>query len=358
MTLHLTAQVPSVWIVLTDTTDRYSASVIMALAYGRHPKSYEDPDVRAVYRCLTRLGVALRPGSWKVDAYPFLKYIPGYLKELQDGYTEERALFKRLLNEVKAKIERKEVIPESFGKYILERQAELELSDDETAYLAGSMFGAGTDTSASAISIVVMASACYPAAQARVQEELDVVVGRERAPELDLMSIGAREHGKLPQLMAFVLETFRWRPVSAGGFPHKAMKDIVWNNYLIPKGATVSGNVWSVGRDPAYFPDPEKFDPQRWLNTEGKIKDDLRSFTFGFGRRVCPGQHLATTSVFLNTSLLFWAFNIRKDPSSPIDELAFTKSANAHPLPFKVIFEPRAASSMDGIKALLEDYGM
>ncbi|KAJ3505865.1 hypothetical protein NLJ89_g7189 [Agrocybe chaxingu] len=341
-----------------DHAKRYSASVVMALAYGRHPKCYEDPDVQSVNRCLTRLGVTLRPGIWKVDAYPFLKYVPGYLKELQDGHAEELALFKRQLNEVKAKIERKEAIPESFGKYILEQQAELGLSDDETAYLAGSMFGAGTDTTASAISIVVMASACYPAAQARVQDELDAVVGRERAPSLDLMNIGAREQEKLPQLMAFVLETFRWRPVSAGGFPHKAMKDIIWNNYLIPKGATVSGNVWSVGRDPAYFPDPEKFDPQRWLNTEGKIKDDLRSFTFGFGRRLCPGHHMATASVFLNTSLLLWAFNIKKDPSSPIDELAFTKSANTHPLPFKVIFEPRAASSMEGIKALLEDYGV
>ncbi|KAJ3503289.1 hypothetical protein NLJ89_g8497 [Agrocybe chaxingu] len=56
-----------------DHAKRYAASVIMSLAYGRHPKSFEDPDVRAVYRCLTRLGFALRPGAWKVDAYPFLK---------------------------------------------------------------------------------------------------------------------------------------------------------------------------------------------------------------------------------------------------------------------------------------------
>ena len=41
----------------------------------------------------------------------------------------------------------------------------------------------------------------------------------------------------------------------------------------------------SVGRDPAYFPDPEQFNPQRWLNEEGKINEDLKSFPFGFGRR-------------------------------------------------------------------------
>lgn len=105
--------------------DRYSASVVMALAYGKTPQSYDDPDVVAVNRCLTRLGNNLRPGMWKVDTYPFLRYvvalidnsrvhrslisdntsyIPGYLKELQDGHDEELKLFKRQLRDVKIKM--------------------------------------------------------------------------------------------------------------------------------------------------------------------------------------------------------------------------------------------------------------
>ena len=76
--------------------------------------------------------------------------------------------------------ERGQETPQSFGKYLLERQQELELSDNETAYLAGSIFGAGSDTTASAISISIMAGACFPKAQAKVQEELDNVIGKER----------------------------------------------------------------------------------------------------------------------------------------------------------------------------------
>jgi hypothetical protein len=47
----------------------------MALAYGESVNSYDDPLVQSVIRCLTRMGNAARPGYWKVDAFPFLKYI-------------------------------------------------------------------------------------------------------------------------------------------------------------------------------------------------------------------------------------------------------------------------------------------
>ncbi|KAJ8076753.1 hypothetical protein AAF712_000376 [Marasmius tenuissimus] len=334
-----------------DHAKRYAAAVVMALAYGKIPDSYEDPEVQAVNRCLTRLGYAMRPNAWKVDTFPFLKYIPGYLKELQDGHQEELNLFKSQLQEVRDQIARNESIPSSFGKYLIEKQAELGLDDNETAYLAGSMFGAGSDTTASAISVAVMAAACYPEAQKKVQEELDQVIGKDRAPTF-------ADQDSLPQTMAFVLESFRWRPVTSGGFPHKATKDIVWNNYVIPKGSTVIGNVWSVGRDPEYFPDPETFNPQRWLTSEGKIRDDIKSYPFGFGRRVCPGQHMATASTFINTAIQLWAFDVKEDPKSKIDTLAFTESANAHPLPFDVVFSPRISGGWEGVRDAFEDYGM
>jgi hypothetical protein len=64
-----------------------------------------------------------------------------------------------------------------------------------------------------------------------------------------------------------------------------------------------------------------------------------------------------SSSIFLNTALLFWSFHIKRDPTSPLDEWAFTESANTHPLPFRVIFEPRTVSSLAALKEMLEDYG-
>ncbi|KAG6806503.1 hypothetical protein H0H93_001189, partial [Arthromyces matolae] len=134
-------------------------------------------------------------------------------------------------------------------------------------------------------------------------------------------------------------------------------RDIIWKQYVIPKGATVIGNVWAVGRDPQYFPDPETFNPQRWIRDDGTLRDDLKSYPFGFGRRVCPGQHIATASVMLNTALIQWAFNVRKDPKYEIDVLDFTESANAHPARFHVFFEPRVEGGIEGVREAFEHYG-
>ncbi|KAK0478982.1 cytochrome P450 [Armillaria novae-zelandiae] len=198
--------------------------------------------------------------------------------------------------------------------------------------------------------MAVTAATCYPETQKKVQEELDMVIGKDRPPTFADQDI-------LPQTMAFVLESFRWRPVTSGGFPHKATGDIIWNNYCIPKGASVIGNVWSVGRDPAVFPDPETFNPQRWIAAGGTLRDDIQSYPFGFGRRVCPGQHIVTASTYINTALTLWAFRLHEDEKEKIDMLAFTESVNVHPMPFKVLFEPRLGG-WDTVKEAFEVYGM
>jgi len=57
-------------------------------------------------------------------------------------------------------------------------------------------------------------------------------------------------------------------------------------------------------------------------------------------------------------ALLHWAFRMLPDEKNPPNPLDFTKSAMAHPMPFKVDFKPRFASSMDAIAELMEGYGL
>ncbi|KAJ6588699.1 cytochrome P450 [Mycena capillaripes] len=311
----------------------YATSVILSLTYGKPARTvFDDPIIREVNGSQSRLGAALVPGAYMVDAYPFLRYVPGYLSELRRQHQMELALFTSQLDNVREQLAANKDMRPCFAKMILERQEEYGLSYHEAAYLAGSMFGAGAGTSASAISIVIMAAAVFPETQIKVQEQLDRVVGSGKLPTF-------QDEPDLVQVTAFYLETFRWRPVSAGGFAHRATKDIIWNGHVIPAGASVYGNHWSIARDPIVFPDPERFDPQRWITADGSaIREDLKVFQFGFGRRV-SGECLE--SLFINTALLLWAFHISQDSKNPIDTLAFTNTANMHPLPFSARFEPR-----------------
>ncbi|KAG1764164.1 cytochrome P450 [Suillus placidus] len=292
---------------------RYAASVVLSFTYGKTtPTSYTDPEVVAVNKSLARFGRAMKPGAYLVDTYPILRFVPGYLSQLKAWHQEELVLFNGQLDAVRRQMEE--------------------------------CLEPGSDTTASAITIMMMAATIYTDAQARVQEELDNVVGRTRLP-----TFGDQE--MLPQVTAFMLESLRWRPVSLGGtyhlsFAHRATKDIIWKNYLIPAGATVIGNHWAIANDPEVFPDPHGFNPQRWIDDAGRVRDDLRSFAFGFGRRVCPGRHVAKRSVFINTALILWAFRLSENPAAKIDTLAFSDTANIHAAPFEICLEKRVDENL------------
>ncbi|KAH8818767.1 cytochrome P450 [Flagelloscypha sp. PMI_526] len=344
--------------------DRYAGDTILRVTYGDSaltlvpssatPKGSGRPElIAAVHTCLSQLGYAIRPGTYAVDRFPFLRFLPGWMyppaKELRMWHQEELNLFRAMIKGVEGAKSNQGVFQPgfedaaaSFAAYVLGHQAEIGLSNDELAYLCGSMFGAGADTTASAIKFMIMASACFPEQQKLVQAKIDEVVGRDRAP-------CAADEEQLVWVVAYYLEVFRWRPVSQGGFAHRATEDIQYNEYIIPKGASVIGHHWTIGRTPSLFPNPEQFDFNRWLVSSPKgqdcIRDDIKPWNFGFGRRICPGLHLANRSLFLTTAMILWAFDIGTVEGEKIDTMAFTPSANVHPLPFKIKFQPRGEKS-------------
>ncbi|KAG1726484.1 cytochrome P450 [Suillus lakei] len=268
----------------------YASTTITKVAYG---KNADDSEVEGGRQFLLTLFKVVVPGAYLVDTIPWLKYLPWN-------------------NNVD--------IGPSFGRYLLEN--DYGLTESEQAFLAGSFFAAGSDTTAAGICTVLMAAACFPEQQAKVHAEIDSVIGRHRAPTF-------ADQQSLPCLEAFISEAMRWRPlgpvymVGTVGFPHRATKDVIWGNYCIPAGTTVVGSHWAINRDPEVFPDPYAFQPQRWLNDKGLVRDDLTSFLYGFGRRICPGQHIASRSLFINLALIFWAFQLSLDPTKPLDDMAY-----------------------------------
>ena len=93
------------------------------------------------------------------------------------------------------------------------------------------------------------------------------------------------------------------------------MQDNVYDGRLIPKGSLVFANIWAMLHDPEVFPDPERFDPERYLekvDEETARRRDPRGFVFGFGRRRCPGAHLVESSVWLMLATILATLDIEK----------------------------------------------
>jgi len=257
---------------------------------------------------------------------------------LKEYHNFELKLYRDLVNRVRLEMEAN-IEGNSFVRTLLEHTHEHQLSGDEMAYLSGNLFNAGAETSAVGITNMVLAAARYPDAQRQVQEELDMVVGNDKTPTW-------ADSESLPQVHAFVSEALRWRPVTPIGFAHRATQNVVWRGQCIPAGATVIGCHWAISRDPVTFPDPEKFDPQRWIDDHGCFRNDLGgSFPYGFGRRICPGQYLADNSLYINIALLLWSFRIAEKPDKPIDVKAYTDAVVSNAAPFEVEFTPRMEQS-------------
>ncbi|RSL76734.1 hypothetical protein CEP51_009678 [Fusarium floridanum] len=231
------------------------------------------------------------------------------------------------------------------------------LSDRQMAANAGHAFAGATDTTLNTTLGFIKAMMLYPEIQALAQQEIDSVVGCDRMP-------GWEDWDRLPYMRCIMKETLRWMPSTIlGGMPHKVSKTDHYCDYTIPANAGVMINVWGINSDEKRAKNPREFNPSRYegdlLSTgeSAALADASKRdhFTFGAGRRICPGLHVAERSVFIGFSRLLWAFNISRPLDAfgnplPIDPNAVTPGFIVSPVPFKCNFTIR-----DEKRALLID---
>ncbi|KAK0485540.1 cytochrome P450 [Armillaria luteobubalina] len=216
--------------------DRYAASVILTLTYGKTTlTTFEDPDLKDMIRDGNRFRVVIFPGTYLVDTFPVLRWVPGYLSELRRWYRDSIELCCWCLGSVQTRMEGGEEVPECFATDLLDNE---KMSFDQAAVLTGSMFSAGASTTASALVFVIMAAACFPEAGKVVQREIDDVVSSDKCPTFE-------DRERLPQVMAFVYQCFR-RSLATSGIVHATSQDIIWQDYMIPKGATLIASPWYI----------------------------------------------------------------------------------------------------------------
>ncbi|KAH7942224.1 hypothetical protein HPB49_022204 [Dermacentor silvarum] len=176
-------------------------------------------------------------------------------------------------------------------------------------FLVGSVMGlviGGTFTTTSAIHWHLLNFSARPdTVQARVQQEIDEVVGTERAPTWE-------DRQRMPYTLACICELERWKTLSPLGAVRVTSDNLVAEGVFIPKDTVVVFNMWAVHNDTSYWKDPYCFNPCRFLNKDGSILSQKPPYwmPFSVGRRSCPGEAFATLEIFLFLTLVLQKFRV------------------------------------------------
>ncbi|GAM35220.1 hypothetical protein TCE0_017r03386 [Talaromyces pinophilus] len=275
------------------------------LGYNDHIRRYSTGVI-----LLSVFGILETGATPPIDVFPFLKYMPDFMspwrKWALEIRTKQRTLYFDLLNQVKENIATGNYNGCFMEKLLPDKNHAID--DEHLEYIGGVLMEGGSDTTSSTLLSFILAMVKYPDDLKKAHEEADRVCGENRSPTF----------ADLPDILyirACVSEVLRWRPVAAGGIPHQLIQDDMYNGYIFPKGRIFVANTWSIHHDPDLYDKPDEFIPERYLRNEMGFRtgvtdiDGIRkTYAFGAGRRICPGQHLAENSLLINIAKLVWAF--------------------------------------------------
>ncbi|RVE60878.1 hypothetical protein OJAV_G00185370 [Oryzias javanicus] len=276
-----------------------------------------------------------------VDIYPWMKVFPSSaLRKLKECIAVRDRLLTRKLEEHKASLG--EGDPSDLLDALLKGQSggphgsEGEgITDDHVLMTAAEAFGAGVETTSTTLLWILAYLLHHPEVQRRAQEELDEHVGSDRAPNLS-------DRGRLPYLDCVINEGMRIRPVSPVLIPHAAMTDSSIGGYPVRRGTRVLVNMWSIHHDPQNWDKPDLFQPERFLDDQGRRVTPTCFMPFGAGPRVCVGESLARLELFLFLSSLLQRMSFRLPDGAPPPNLQGRLGVVLQPMPYEVVVIPRA----------------
>jgi cytochrome P450 len=184
--------------------------------------------------------------------------------------------------------------------------SDLQLRDEAMTLLL-----AGHETTANLLTWAFYLLSQHPAAEARLHAEIDA---------LDTASLGAADVVRLPYTRAVIAETMRIFP-PAWIVGRRAMETYRIGDYTVPARTIILMSQWIVHKDPRWWPDAERFLPERWL-TGGSAMDPARPkfsyFPFGAGTRVCIGEQFAWMEGMLGLATFARRWALRLVPGHPV----------------------------------------
>ncbi|KAM5145962.1 cytochrome P450 2F3-like isoform 2-T2 [Mantella aurantiaca] len=319
---------------------RTVSNVICSIIFGSR-FDYEDKRLLAITESIYN-NFLIMSSTWGTlyNMYPnLMEYVPGPHKKIGKYFN---MIFNMSAESIK---EHKETLdPENPRDYIdcFLIKIKEEKGNVDTAFYVKSLartiqnllFG-GTETVSTNLRYGLLVLMKYPEVAEKMQEEIDLVVGRERFPSIS-------DKGKMPYTEAAVHELIRFCDVLPISLPRCTSKDTVFRGYSIPKGTHVTPLLASVHYDPSYYKEPHRFNPNNFLDENGVFKKNDALMPFGAGKRVCPGESLGRMELFLYFTSLLQTFSFKS--VIPKEEINLTPTGSGLgnvPPKFKCCIIPR-----------------
>lgn len=187
------------------------------------------------------------------------------------------------------------------------------MSDQQLRDEAMTLFLAGHETTALALSWSWYLLAQHPEVEAKLHAEIASVLG-DRPPTAD-------DWPRLKYTEMIALEAMRLYP-PAYVIGREAVVDCAIAGYHVPRGTTILMAEWTVHRDPRFWDEPERFHPDRWGEARVRTMPKFAYFPFGGGPRVCIGQQFAMMELVLILATIAQRFRCRLQEGVTVTPLA------------------------------------
>ncbi|XP_011652733.2 cytochrome P450 CYP736A12 [Cucumis sativus] len=292
---------------IVDLSSKISSltfDVICVMLFG---KKFVDKELTAAIREGTSLSGAPNLG----DFFPFIAFLDlqglgrraKAVNKVVDGFLdmiiEERLEFKD-----KNKTESSELFVDVMLDLIRSEEMEHQIDRSNIKAVIFDLMIGGVDSSSTTIIWALSEIIKNPQVMKKIQEELKEVVGLNKMVEESHLN-------QLKYLDMTIKESLRIHPVIPL-IPRKSIQDCNVNGYHIPKNTDIIINDWAIGQDPCYWIEPQKFNPDRFVDTQIDFignKNNFEMIPFGSGRRGCPGMQLGLVLVRMIVAQLVHCFD-------------------------------------------------
>ncbi|XP_077005589.1 cytochrome P450 2J2-like [Tamandua tetradactyla] len=313
------------------------SNIICSITFGERFE-YQDGQFQELLKWLDELTCI--EGSMQCQLYNLfpwiMRFLPGAHQTLFRNREKLQLFVSRVIEEHKRDwnpAEPRDFI-DAYLKEIAKNSGDASSSFHEENLICSTLdlFFAGTETTSTTLRWALLYLAINPEIQEKVQAEIIRVIGHSQQP-----SVADRE--RLPYTNAVIHEVLRMGNIIPLNVPREVVADTTVDGYYLPKGTMILTNLTALHRDPAEWATPDMFNPEHFLEN-GQFNKRESFLPFSMGKRVCLGEQLARSELFIFFTSLMQKFTFRP-PNNEKLSLEFRMGITISPVKHRLCAVPR-----------------